>query len=75
MGEVEIDSPRERDGSFDPQLIPKRSKDVSGIADKIEDIYGFGISNITDRIIETAGEWQNRPLKKFYPFSSLTACM
>ena len=90
MGEVEIDSPRDRDGSFDPQLIPKRSKDVSGIEDKvlsmyakgmsqrdiadtIEDIYGFEIShetlsNITDRVIETAGEWQNRPLKKFYPF-------
>lgn len=90
MGEVEIDSPRDRDGSFDPQLIPKCSKDVSGIEDKvlsmyakgmsqrdiadtIEDIYGFEIShetlsNITDRVIETAGEWQNRPLKKFYPF-------
>lgn len=90
MGEVEIDTPRDRDGSFDPQLILKRSKDVSGIEDKvlsmyargmsqrdiantIEDIYGFEIShetisNITDRVIETVDEWQNRPLKKFYPF-------
>lgn len=90
MGEIDIDSPRDRDGSFDPQLIPKRSKDVSGIEDKvlsmyakgmsqrdiadtIEDIYGFEIShetisNITDQVIETAGEWQNRPLKKFYTF-------
>lgn len=90
MGEVEIDAPRDRDGSFDPQLIPKRSKDVSGIEDKvlsmyakgmsqrdiadtIEDIYGFDIShetisNITDQVIETANEWQNHPLKKFYTF-------
>lgn len=90
MGEVEIDSPRDRDGSFDPQLIPKRSKDVSGIEDKvlsmyargmsqrdiantIADIYGFDIShetisNITDQVIETANDWQNRPLKKFYTF-------
>ena len=90
MGEVEIDAPRDRDGSFAPQLIPKRSKDVSGIEDKvlsmyakgmsqrdiadtIEDIYGFEIShetisNITDQVIETAREWQNRPLKKFYTF-------
>ena len=90
MGEVEIDTPRDRDGSFAPQLIPKRSKDVSGIEDKvlsmyargmsqrdiadtIEDIYGFEIShetisNITDQVIETANEWQNRPLKKFYAF-------
>ena len=90
MGEVEIKSPRDRDGSFDPQIIPKRSKDVSGIEDKvltmyakgmsqrdiadtIEEIYGFEISHetisaITDRVIETAQEWQNRPLKKFYTF-------
>ncbi len=90
MGDIEIRSPRDRDGSFEPQVIPKRSKDVSGIEDKvlamyargmsqrdiaatIQDIYGFEISHetistITDRIIDTAKEWQNRPLKKFYPF-------
>ena len=90
MGDVEISTPRDRDGSFDPQLIPKRTKDVSGIEDKvlamyargmsqrdiaktIEDIYGFEISHdmistITDRVITTAQEWQNRPLKKFYTF-------
>lgn len=90
MGDVEIDAPRDRDGSFEPQLIPKRTKDVSGIEDKvlsmyakgmsqrdiadtIQDIYGFEIShetisNITDQVIETANEWQNRPLKKFYSF-------
>ncbi len=43
------------------------------IADTLEDIYGFEIShetisNITDNVIETAEEWQNRPLKKFYTF-------
>lgn len=89
-GDVPIDVPRDRDASFDPQAIPKRSRDVSGIEDKvlsmyakgmsqrdiadtIEDIYGFEIShetisNITDRVIETAEEWQSRPLKKFYTF-------
>ena len=90
MGDIEIQSPRDRDGSFDPQVIPKRTRDVSGIEDKviamyakgmsqrdiadtIEQIYGFEISaemisNITDKVIETAHEWQSRPLKKFYPF-------
>ena len=90
MGDVEIKTPRDRDGSFDPKIIPKRTRDVSGIEDKvlamyargmsqrdisetIEDIYGFEISHemisaITDRVIETAHEWQNRPLKKFYSF-------
>lgn len=90
FGDISVDVPRDRDSSFDPQVIPKRTRDVSGIenkvlsmyakgmsqrdiADTIEDIYGFEIShdtisNITDRVIETANEWQNRPLKKFYTF-------
>lgn len=89
-GDITIDVPRDREGSFNPQVIPKRSRDVSGIEDKvlsmyakgmsqrdiadtIQDIYGFDISHetisaITDRAIETANEWQNRPLKKFYTF-------
>jgi transposase-like protein len=89
-GDIEVDVPRDRDASFEPQAIPKRTRDVSGIeekvlsmyakgmsqrdiADTIEDIYGFEIShetisNITDRVIETANEWQNRPLKRFYTF-------
>ena len=89
-GNIDIKAPRDREGSFDPVSIPKRTTDVSGIEDKvlamyargmsnrdisstIEDIYGFEIShetisNITDRVIETAHEWQNRPLKKFYTF-------
>ena len=90
MGDIDIATPRDREGTFEPQIIPKRSKDVSGIEDKvltmyakgmsqrdiadtIEDIYGFEIShemisNITDKVIDTAKEWQNRPLKKFYTF-------
>ena len=89
-GDVEIAVPRDRDATFEPQAVPKRTKDVSGIegkvlsmyargmserdiADTIEDIYGFDIShetisNITDRVVETAEEWQNRPLRKFYTF-------
>ena len=43
------------------------------IADTVEDIYGFEISHetistITDPVIGTANEWQNRSLKKFYTF-------
>lgn len=89
-GDVPVNVPRDRDSSFEPQAIPKRTRDVSDIEDKvlsmyargmsqrdiadtIEDIYGFEISHetvsgITDRVIETADEWQNRPLKKFYTF-------
>ncbi len=45
MGEAEIDSPRNRDGSFDLRLIPKRSEDVSGIEDKVLFMYGREISH------------------------------
>ena len=90
MGEVEINTPRDRDGSFEPVIVPKRSKDVSNIEGKvlsmyargmsqrdisstIEDIYGFKISHdmvsdITNAILPEVEEWQNRPLKKCYPF-------
>ena len=89
-GDIPVEVPRDRDASFAPQVIPKRTRDVSGIEDKVlamyargmsqrdiadtvEDIYGFEISHdtisaITDRVVETADEWQNRPLKKFYTF-------
>lgn len=89
-GDIPVEVPRDRDASFEPQVIPKRTRDVSGIEDKVlsmyargmsqrdiadtvEDIYGFEISHdtisaITDRVIETADEWQNRPLKKLYTF-------
>jgi transposase-like protein len=89
-GDIPVEVPRDRNASFEPQVIPKRTRDVSGIEDKVlamyargmsqrdiadtvEDIYGFEISHdtissITDRVIETVDEWQNRPLKKFYTF-------
>lgn len=43
-GEVEIEVPRDRDGSFEPKIIPKRKKDVSGIEDKVIGMYARGMS-------------------------------
>ena len=90
LGEMDISVPRDRDGSFEPVLVPKRKKDISDIdqkvismyakgmsqrdiADTIEDIYGFEISHetistITDKVLDKQIEWQNRRLKKCYPF-------
>ena len=57
MGDVEIDTPRDREGSFDPQLIPKRTKDVSGIEDKVLSMYAKGMSqrDIADTIEDIYG--------------------
>lgn len=43
-GEIPVDVPRDRDGSFDPQLIPKRTRDISGIEDKVLSMYAKGLS-------------------------------
>ena len=43
-GEIPIDVPRDRDASFEPQIIPKRTKDISGIEDKVISMYAKGMS-------------------------------
>lgn len=43
-GEVNIKVPRDRDGSFNPELIPKRKKDVSAIENKVISMYARGMS-------------------------------
>lgn len=43
-GEVPIAVPRDRDATFEPQLIPKRTRDVSGIEDKVLALYARGMS-------------------------------
>ena len=44
QGVVDLKVPRDRDGSFEPQVIPKRSRDVSGIEDKVLAMYARGMS-------------------------------
>lgn len=44
MGEMNIDVPRDRDGSFEPQIIPKRTKDISDIDQKVLSMYAKGMS-------------------------------
>lgn len=44
QGEVEIEVPRDRDGSFEPQVVPKRTKDVSAIENKVLAMYARGMS-------------------------------
>lgn len=44
MGEMTIDVPRDRDGSFEPQIITKRTKDISDIDKKVLSMYAKGMS-------------------------------
>ena len=43
-GEIDIDVPRDRDASFEPELIKKRQTDVSSIENKVLAMYARGMS-------------------------------
>jgi transposase-like protein len=45
FGELEIDTPRDREGSFEPQLIRKRQIRLAGMEDKILTLYAKGITS------------------------------
>ncbi len=44
MGEMAIEVPRDRDGSFEPLVIPKHKKDISDIDKKVLSMYAKGMS-------------------------------
>lgn len=43
-GEIELEVPRDRKGKFDPQIIKKYQKDISGIEEKVISMYAKGMS-------------------------------
>jgi putative transposase len=66
--------------AFDDKIISMYSRGMStrDIQAHIEEIYGADISptmisNITDKVLEVAKEWQNRPLSKIYPITYFDA--
>ena len=45
LGEIEVNTPRDRDGIFEPQILKKRQTDISGIDDQIISMYAKGMTN------------------------------
>ena len=43
FGSFEFETPRDRNGEFEPKIVPKNTRDVSGIEDKIIDLFPFFI--------------------------------
>jgi len=94
-GNIDVSIPRDRESSFEPQLVKKREILLNGSEDLIlslytkgmsvrdiqhhlDDLYGYElstqtISNITEKVIEKANEWQIRPLEKIYPIIFMDA--
>jgi putative transposase len=44
LGEVPVRTPRDRQGSFDPQLVGKRQTRMAGLDDRVLDMYAGGMS-------------------------------
>lgn len=44
LGETTIQTPRDREGSFEPQIVSKRQTNIIGIEDKILSLYAKGLS-------------------------------
>ena len=44
FGEIDFETPRDRNGEFDPKIVPKNVRDVSGIEDKIISLYARGLT-------------------------------
>lgn len=73
-GEFPIDIPRDRNGEFEPKLIPKYQRDISGIEEKVISLYARGMStrDIHDQLqdlygIELSAEMVSKITDKIIP--------
>lgn len=74
FGEIDLDIPRDRKGEFEPQIIPKYKRDISGIEDKIISLYARGMTtrDIHEQIkdiygIEVSAEMVSKITDKIIP--------
>lgn len=74
FGEIPIDVPRDREGEFEPQVIQKHQRDISGLEEKIISLYARGMStrDIHDQVqdlygIEMSAEMVSRITDKIIP--------
>lgn len=73
-GEIPLEIPRDRNGEFEPKLIPKYQRDISGIEEKIISLYARGLStrDIHDQLqdlygIELSAEMVSKITDKIIP--------
>jgi putative transposase len=57
VGQVPLDVPRDRNGSFDPRLVPKGSRRSGGLTDMIVSLYagGMTVRDIQHHLARTVG--------------------
>ena len=64
VGPVDIDVPRDRDGSFDPVVVPKHTRRLSGFDEQVLSLYakGFTCNDIVEHVAEIYGSQVSRDL-------------
>jgi putative transposase len=74
FGPLEVSIPRDRNGEFEPKIIPKYKRDVSGIEEKVISLYSRGMStrDIHDQIkdlynVEISAEMVSKITEKILP--------
>src|SRR5215213_1104474 len=57
VGDLGLDSPRDREGTFTPQLVPKGSRRLSGLDEMISSLYagGMTVRDIEHHLVSTIG--------------------
>ena len=57
LGAVQLNVPRDRNGDFEPKIVPKHQRSVNGIEDKILALYATGMTtrDISEQIKELYG--------------------
>ncbi|HOC08596.1 MAG TPA: IS256 family transposase [Bacillota bacterium] len=74
FGNIEMDIPRDRNSEFEPKIVPKYQRNISGIEDKIIALYARGMStrDIHDQVkdiygIEVSAEMVSKITEKIVP--------
>lgn len=64
VGPVDLEVPRDRDGSFDPVVVPKHARRLSGFDEQVLSLYakGFTTGDICEHVAEIYGSEVSRDL-------------
>jgi putative transposase len=57
VGDIDLETPRDRNGSFEPRLVPKGDRRVGGLSDMIISLYagGMTVRDIQAHLVRTVG--------------------
>ncbi len=66
-GKLDIEVPRDRNGEFEPIVVPKNKRDISGIEDKVISLYARGMTTRDIYGIQISSEMVSKITDKLLP--------